>query len=317
MKKLMLALLALGATVQLQAFRDVHFGKMEKQSIYKAVQDSRKKAAKSVLGKKLIKAAMLGDLKQVKHLVSSGASVNMADNNGNTPLIYACMNASQGSTHSHNYNLIAVMLIAHGAHVNVIGSEKMTPLMWSVMNGQSRIVQFLLTKGAHTNVRNYQGYTPLSLAVEGAHLHVLQILLQSKKIQINKDYKEQLIKLNEQYHRGLKSNPPAKWKKVHEEHMQKLKIMISLLKKYVHLGHQKSLSHSVSKNVISSIGRRHQCPRGSYKKTCGMCSCTDSEMTCYCLSEKGSLRKSTVRTNLKKDEMIAVNKNGILERKKR
>lgn len=280
----------------------------------------------------LIRAAMLGNVTLVKKLLKAHMPAGLRDSSANTALLYACMNSTTGRN-KRAYNEIAVALINAGAKVNVIGQYKMTPLLWAVMNNNPVVVKLLLQKGADVNVENYQKMTPLSLAVLGSKTNVLKVLLMSDKIEVNGNFKHVVAQALKMYKQGLKAHPPKGFEQAHKKGMMNLNHNIIMLKRYAQshvtveerlekakemiakdLEREDSLNAVERQKIAQVLGPRYKCPRGSYQQYCGLCSCTETEMTCYCVSKKGKLRKSTIRTNLKKGEFIQVNKNGILER---
>ncbi len=183
-------------------------------------------------GKKLIKAAMLGKVPKVKRLLKTNFFPGLKDSSGNTALLYACMNATEGRD-IQAYNKIATLLINDKEPVNVVGSYKMTPLLWAVMNNQKSIVKLLLKKGADVNVVNSQGYTPLALAAVGAHPEVLRKLLESGKIKVNRSFHDLLKTVKASYEKDLNSHPPKQFEKNHKAVMRKLHEVIKILKNYI------------------------------------------------------------------------------------
>lgn len=278
------------------------------------------------IGLELVKASMQGDVAKVKELLKLPYAY-VTDSNGYSSLMYACMNANQG-VKAQDYTTIANLLIHYSGHINQVGPQNMTPLLWAVMNNQGELVKLLLQKGADVDVKNKQGYTPLSLAAAGRHMSSLRALLNGTHIpqeQINDAF--QTVK--KMYQKGLDAPaPPARFKKVHDQAMDKLNQMQLLLAHYQtsqekleeaqgmieqYMKKDGHLDAHEKQDVIQVLGERFNCPRGSYQKDCGLCSCTNTEITCYCFTDKGTLRKSTQRANLKKGETL-VSKDGILTR---
>uniref|UniRef100_A0A670IDU9 Uncharacterized protein n=1 Tax=Podarcis muralis TaxID=64176 RepID=A0A670IDU9_PODMU len=75
-------------------------------------------------------AAIRGDIKQVKELISQGANVNVKDFAGWTPLHEAC---------NAGYYDVAKVLIAAGADVNTQGLDDDTPLHDSASSGHRKV----------------------------------------------------------------------------------------------------------------------------------------------------------------------------------
>jgi ankyrin repeat protein len=103
----------------------------------------------------------------VQALIRSGASVNVKDSRGGTPLMYAAAVGSEAMMRR---------LIEAGADVNARTSFDATTLMWC-SNSLPR-VKFLIEHGADVNARSKQGHTPLLLASSHAGgLEIVKLLL--------------------------------------------------------------------------------------------------------------------------------------------
>nr|XP_028593175.1 ankyrin repeat domain-containing protein 12 isoform X1 [Podarcis muralis]XP_028593176.1 ankyrin repeat domain-containing protein 12 isoform X1 [Podarcis muralis]XP_028593177.1 ankyrin repeat domain-containing protein 12 isoform X1 [Podarcis muralis]XP_028593178.1 ankyrin repeat domain-containing protein 12 isoform X1 [Podarcis muralis] len=100
-------------------------------------------------------AAIRGDIKQVKELISQGANVNVKDFAGWTPLHEAC---------NAGYYDVAKVLIAAGADVNTQGLDDDTPLHDSASSGHRKIVKLLLRHGGNPFQANKQGERPVDVA---------------------------------------------------------------------------------------------------------------------------------------------------------
>ncbi|KAL6051217.1 hypothetical protein STEG23_005905 [Scotinomys teguina] len=100
-------------------------------------------------------AAIRGDVKQVKELLSLGANVNVKDFAGWTPLHEAC---------NVGYYDVAKILIAAGADVNTQGLDDDTPLHDSASSGHRDIVKLLLRHGGNPFQANKHGERPVDVA---------------------------------------------------------------------------------------------------------------------------------------------------------
>ncbi|XP_060224231.1 ankyrin repeat domain-containing protein 12 isoform X2 [Meriones unguiculatus] len=100
-------------------------------------------------------AAIRGDVKQVKELISLGADVNVKDFAGWTPLHEAC---------NVGYYDVAKILIAAGADVNTQGLDDDTPLHDSASSGHRDIVKLLLRHGGNPFQANKHGERPVDMA---------------------------------------------------------------------------------------------------------------------------------------------------------
>ncbi|KAM3605266.1 uncharacterized protein V6R79_023205 [Siganus canaliculatus] len=100
-------------------------------------------------------AAIRGDAKQVKELISLGADVNVKDFAGWTPLHEAC---------NLGYYDVAKVLIAAGAEVNTQGLDDDTPLHDASSSGHKDIVKLLLRHGGNAFQVNKRGERPVDVA---------------------------------------------------------------------------------------------------------------------------------------------------------
>ena len=102
--------------------------------------------------KSLHEAAVDGDIRQVKLLISKGADVNAKNKLGKTALHYA---SEKGHTD------VARLLISQGAYVNATNSDGRKPLHYAAMRGDKQTLVLLLSKGADINAKDRDGRTPL------------------------------------------------------------------------------------------------------------------------------------------------------------
>ncbi|XP_063741928.1 ankyrin repeat domain-containing protein 12 isoform X2 [Eleginops maclovinus] len=100
-------------------------------------------------------AAIRGDAKQVKELISLGADVNVKDFAGWTPLHEAC---------NLGYYDVAKVLISAGAEVNTQGLDDDTPLHDASSSGHTDIVKLLLRHGGNAFQANKRGERPVDVA---------------------------------------------------------------------------------------------------------------------------------------------------------
>ena len=87
----------------------------------------------------LHRAAVDGEIEQVKSLISKGADVNAKNGDGWTPLQY---------TASRGHKEIVELLLAHDADVNIGGEGNMTAAEYAMQNNHMEIFQLLISKGA-------------------------------------------------------------------------------------------------------------------------------------------------------------------------
>lgn len=110
----------------------------------------------------LLAAASIGDLGLVHRLLQQGANVDLQNESGWTPLMYAA--------HYGHYNVVK-MLIDYGANVNI--TEKIqgrTPLMLAASCGHTRCIEVLITLGAaDIDMTDTQGHNAAYYAIHSGH----------------------------------------------------------------------------------------------------------------------------------------------------
>ena len=111
-------------------------------------------------------AAEKGNMDVVMFLIENGANVNVADVNGNTPLVFIINKAG---------NLKVIQrLLEKGARVNVQNRTGETALMYAAWHGHSAVVQLLLENRADVTLKNRQGRTALTLAESKGHQEIVE-----------------------------------------------------------------------------------------------------------------------------------------------
>jgi ankyrin repeat protein len=124
-------------------------------------------------------AALNGQLEMVKDLLGKGLNVNLKDQDGRTPLMYASFNG---------HVEIIQLLIDKGAQVNVFDSYGRTPLMMASSGPYPEAVKFLLDHNADPNVADKEEhFTALMFAAAEGQLDVVKILLSNKANPFLKD----------------------------------------------------------------------------------------------------------------------------------
>ena len=132
----------------------------------------------------LVAAAAANDLASIRILIEKGAAVNVTDEAGRTPLMFA----------AGNDNLKAVeLLLSKGADVNAVSAEKfetvkngplalgsLTALLFAASAGGPDVAKALLDAGAKVNAEDVRQMTPLMLAVATDHANprTVHLLLQ-------------------------------------------------------------------------------------------------------------------------------------------
>ncbi|XP_062845922.1 ankyrin repeat domain-containing protein 11 [Trichomycterus rosablanca] len=113
---------------------------------------------------RLHRAAIRGEVRRIKELISEGADVNVKDFAGWTALHEAC---------NRGFYEVAKQLLAAGAEVNTKGLDDDTPLHDASNNGHFKVVKLLLRYGGDPCQSNRRGETPLKVANSPTMLNLL------------------------------------------------------------------------------------------------------------------------------------------------
>ena len=117
-----------------------------------------------------VKAALQGNIDEVRQFLTSGINVNAKHIFSNTALILA---ADRG------HKDIVELLLAHGADVNVQNILSNTALMVAINKGHKEIVALLLDKGAHVNTQKTGDDTVLMQAARDGNKDIVEMLIAS------------------------------------------------------------------------------------------------------------------------------------------
>lgn len=121
----------------------------------------------------LMRAISKNNYEMAVDQIKRGANVNAADNNGNTPLIYALNNRKRPL-------IFVTLLLSHGAQANGANKEGNTPLLLAInalpRNERLAIVTQLLAKGADQNSRDKKLNTPLHKAIMNGDVELIKLL---------------------------------------------------------------------------------------------------------------------------------------------
>ncbi len=110
----------------------------------------------------ILHASFWGEKNIVDRLLAIGTDVNITNDYGVTPLMWACFKG---------FFEIAVILILNGADVNLQNKNGYTALMNAVENCHIDIVQMLIENKADVNVKAKDGNSPLKIAWDkGEHV---------------------------------------------------------------------------------------------------------------------------------------------------
>ncbi len=126
-------------------------------------------------------AANLGHVECLKLLLAAPRiNVNMADNASNTPLIYAA--------EKNHTECVRLLLAAPGIDVNRECQLGATPLIWAAVEGHTECVRPLLNApGIDVNKEDDYVFTPLSEAARLGHTECVRLLLAAPGIDVNKE----------------------------------------------------------------------------------------------------------------------------------
>jgi uncharacterized protein len=113
----------------------------------------------------------------VKLMIARGAKVNLAGDEGVTPLMTSVRVSYRGTVE------ITELLIKKGANVNARAGRGSTALMYASSgvaahyeDNYVEVVRLLIKSGAKVNVKNQIGATPLSIAKEGKWKKIIAVL---------------------------------------------------------------------------------------------------------------------------------------------
>ncbi|MBK6982962.1 MAG: ankyrin repeat domain-containing protein [Betaproteobacteria bacterium] len=116
----------------------------------------------------LHRAAAQNEVQMVKFLLDHGADPNVADADGNTPLL---VTAYKGHLE------VALLLIAAKADLDVAESRYgITPLMEAARKGHVELVGMLLAAGANRASTTKDGRTARELALSGGNIAIAEML---------------------------------------------------------------------------------------------------------------------------------------------
>src|SRR5512140_3196197 len=124
-------------------------------------------AAEANLSDQFYDAIRRDDAAAVQKLIAGGASVNLKDSRGGTPLMYAAAAGSEAMMRR---------LIDAGADVNARNAFDASALLFCT-NSMGR-VKLLVDHGADVKLRSKQGHTPIELAAfHAGGLEIVKYLL--------------------------------------------------------------------------------------------------------------------------------------------
>ena len=181
------------------------------------------------LNTKLINAAKakVGGLIKVRLAHKLGADPNAKDNNGNTPLMHATWNGSEGivqylidvgadikarDKYGRDALIIAIIighkgivhkLVTAGADINHATISGLTPLTVAAIEGNRSLVQYLINAGADPEAKCNEGLTPLMYAAFGGNESIFQVFKKTFQDLITPNLVKRFIKREEKDYRGI------------------------------------------------------------------------------------------------------------------
>ncbi len=141
-----------------------------------------KETPKAADGQALVRAAVFGNLDELKALIQKGADVNAPNALGLTALMAAsCFGQIE----------TAKALLEAQAHVNAKDAEGNTALIYASALGQLKMIGQLLSAGADVNATNAQGESALVMAVRAGDEKALKMLIDAGANVNAKDHSQQ------------------------------------------------------------------------------------------------------------------------------
>lgn len=113
-------------------------------------------------------ACFKGNVDVVRLLLARRANVNLACDDGATPLYISAKNCRR--------EIVEILLRSTTADVNATYYDGSTPLIAAAEKGDAAIVQMLLRAGANPNVERVDGHSAYSIAAHNRHVDVLALL---------------------------------------------------------------------------------------------------------------------------------------------
>ena len=127
-------------------------------------------------GKTALLWASSNSLENATILISNGAKVNEAANDGMTPFLQATLGVSSGKVPIE----MCELLRKNGANIHAElkrqSALKWTALHYASANGDAELVKYLIKHGANVNKATGEGSSPLFLAKLGGYDDVVKIL---------------------------------------------------------------------------------------------------------------------------------------------
>ncbi len=124
----------------------------------------------------LMLAAKSGRAELVRALLAAGADVNAVTRNEGTALMFAAIPGDLETSEA---------LIAQGANVNAVARFGWTAIMIACAKGHTELARRLLARGASPNLADIYGWTPLMRAVYEGREDVAGVLARDPRTQLD------------------------------------------------------------------------------------------------------------------------------------
>ena len=121
--------------------------------------------------REILSAAETGNISKIKECISSG-NINVVDEEGSTPLIYAAANGAE--------KVVRLLLQEGRVNIDQQNHYGWTALLQASCYGHHEVVYTLLQKKANIDLCNKWGVTPLVAAAQGGFTTVVKVLLERK-----------------------------------------------------------------------------------------------------------------------------------------
>jgi ankyrin repeat protein len=127
-----------------QAIHDIKHGKLEEIEYYINGPDANVNYQRHLDGASLLMIAIINNqLEIAKYLLTENADQNIANNQGQTPLMIACLNSNQ-----EMQRLFIQLLLEFQADVNAQDKEGKTVYMYAKESGNQQIIDMIIQAAA-------------------------------------------------------------------------------------------------------------------------------------------------------------------------
>lgn len=148
-----------------------------KTSLHYAAKQGHEQIVEQLLKK--MTAWKVGILKTKRIIAHRSLShwVNLKDDEGQTPLLWAAQEGHEG--------VVKQLLQVVGVDAGCKDSQGWTPLLFAALRGHEGVVRQLLQVGVDANCKNDEGWTPLFFAANEGHEGVVMQFLQVAGVEVN------------------------------------------------------------------------------------------------------------------------------------